>query len=324
MTLAQLQSFVTAARLGSVRAAAVELGVSEPAVSLAVAALRREIGDELYVRSGHGIALTAGGRRLAGIAGEILALAEQARRAVGEGEGKQVRMHIAATSPVAEHVIGPLLDSFAGGYPDVEVAVEEAPPDAFADLLDQRRVDIALGPRPALDRPDIDAVPFLRYRMIVVAGTGNPLGSLRGLSPALLSGQPWLVGPGPVDASPLGAYLERHSIHPREIRAFPSDAAALAAAGAGEGLMLAIAHTILHELRRPTLVRLDAPGTPVADLWFASTLGAHRCLPEAHALQRFITTRESIRSITARDRGVPSARFRPPAHVTLWSSVGSS
>jgi len=40
MTLAQLQSFVLVARHGSVKAAAAELGVTEPAVSVAVAALR--------------------------------------------------------------------------------------------------------------------------------------------------------------------------------------------------------------------------------------------------------------------------------------------
>src|SRR3954471_1030227 len=56
MTLAQLQSFVLVARHGSVKAAAAELEVTEPAVSVAVAALRRELGDELFVREGRGIA----------------------------------------------------------------------------------------------------------------------------------------------------------------------------------------------------------------------------------------------------------------------------
>ena len=65
MTLAQLQSFVLVARLGSVKAAAAELDVTEPAVSVAVGALRRELGDNLFVRDGRGIALTPGGRRLA-------------------------------------------------------------------------------------------------------------------------------------------------------------------------------------------------------------------------------------------------------------------
>ena len=45
MTFAQLQSFATVARLGSVQAAARALGVSEPSVSGAIAALRRDLDD---------------------------------------------------------------------------------------------------------------------------------------------------------------------------------------------------------------------------------------------------------------------------------------
>src|SRR5215470_14224892 len=107
MTLAQLQSFVLVARLGSVKAAAAELEVTEPAVSVAVSSLRRELGDELFVRSGRGIALTPGGRRLASLAGEILGLAEQARRSVREAPDRPGRIEIATTDVVGEH-IGPL------------------------------------------------------------------------------------------------------------------------------------------------------------------------------------------------------------------------
>ena len=56
MTLAQLQSFVLVARHGSVKAAAAELEVTEPAVSVAVSALRKELGDEherLQLRERH-------------------------------------------------------------------------------------------------------------------------------------------------------------------------------------------------------------------------------------------------------------------------------
>ena len=80
MTLAQLQSFVLVARLGSVKAAAAELGVTEPAVSVAVAALRKELGDELFVRNGRGIALTAG-RPPAGGAGLARSSGWPSRRA---------------------------------------------------------------------------------------------------------------------------------------------------------------------------------------------------------------------------------------------------
>src|SRR6266568_844518 len=103
MTLAQLQSFVLVARLGSVKAAAAELEVTEPAVSVAVAALRKELGDELFVRDGRGIA---------------------------------------STNIVAEH-IGPLIDAFGARDPRLELAIEEVRGSSIADLLEHRRADIA-------------------------------------------------------------------------------------------------------------------------------------------------------------------------------------
>src|SRR3954468_17479610 len=106
MTLAQLQSFVLVARHGSVKAAAAELEVTEPAVSVAVSALKKELGDDLFVRSGRGIALTPGGRgialppgggRLAARPPEILGRAEQARRSVAESSGESRRLSVLAT-----------------------------------------------------------------------------------------------------------------------------------------------------------------------------------------------------------------------------------
>src|SRR3984957_8132152 len=127
MTLAQLKSFVLVARHGSVKAAAAELEVTEPAVSVAVAALRKELGDELFVREGRGIALTGGGRRLAALASEILGLAEQARRSVPGTAGQPQLMQIAVTNVVAEHV-GPLIDAFtAKESTSLEVAIESVP-----------------------------------------------------------------------------------------------------------------------------------------------------------------------------------------------------
>src|SRR3954449_1072983 len=128
MTLAQLQSFVLVARHGSVKAAAAELEVTEPAVSVAVAALRKELGDELFVRNGRGIALTPGGRRLAALAPEILGLAEQARRSV---PGESRRLHVLTTPLVAEH-ISPLIEAFAAREEALEIEASTAPAGSFA------------------------------------------------------------------------------------------------------------------------------------------------------------------------------------------------
>jgi DNA-binding transcriptional LysR family regulator len=320
VTLTQLRSFVLVATLGSVKAAAAELDVTEPAVSVAVAALRKELGDELFVREGRGIALTAGGRRLAALASEILALAEQARRSVHDRPGLARRIQIAVTDPVAEH-IGPLLDAFSARDESLEFAVETVAGASFADFLEHRRADIAFGPHPG-PAPSVASVPFLRCQLVVVAAPGHPLAEARDIMPQRLAHQRWLIGPPELDPRTMtGLFFVRHGIEPPAVAAFTSQAAAIAAATAGEGIVLALTHSVINEVRRRALIRLDVRGTPLLEIWHASTLGVGRALPAALAFQRFAITPEATQAISTGRTGTVSARARPKVHVTLWRSV---
>jgi LysR family transcriptional regulator, low CO2-responsive transcriptional regulator len=322
MTFAQLQAFATVARLGSVKAAARSLGVSEPAVSGAVAALRRDFGDELFERRNGGIALTAGGARLASAASEILGLAERARRSVTEAQGAAALLRVAVTTAISEHVAPPLFDAFTGRVPNADLSVEVHPSAAFSGLLEDRIADVTLGPRLSGDASfGTESVPFLRYRLVVVAGAGHRLARRHDIAPAELAGERWLVGPagaGPETA--VGAFLEQHRLAPEDVHAFPTYASAASAAASGQGVALAITHTVLAGLRRGALVRLDVRHTPVERLWYASTLGPDRRSPLASTFLRFVTTPEATQAMLARGGGVPADRFRSPVYVTLWST----
>jgi molybdate transport repressor ModE-like protein len=320
VTFAQLRSFSTVARLGSVTASARELGVSEPAVSSAIATLRREFGDELIVRGGGGVRLTAGGARLAAAANEILGLADRARRSVNEANGEAATLPIAVTPEVAEFAAAPLIDAFTRRSPRVEATIQVEEGRALAELLADHVIDVALGPRPLPDaRRSVESVPFLRYRMIVVAAPGHWLAGRRAVAAAALAGERWLVGPsGAGEGSDVGAFMGAWSLAPEDVEALPSFAAAAHAAAAGRGVMLAVAHTVMDDLRRGTLVRLDVRGTPIEELWHCSTLAADRRSPAASALRSFVGTPEAVQAVLARAGGVPAERFRPPVHVTLW------
>jgi DNA-binding transcriptional LysR family regulator len=236
-----------------VKAAARALNVSEPAVSGAVGALRKELGDELYVRAAGAIELTPGGRRLASAAGEILGLVAETRVAVGRAASEKPALRVAATPSVAEFAAGPLLYAFGRRHPDIEVALEVASRRDIAGLLTDRTVDIALGPAISgtEDGPEIGAEPFLRYGLIVVAAPSHTLAGSRALAPAALVSTPWLLGPGESDpATDTGAFLARQSIAPRRTRSYPNFAGALAQAASGRGVSLAIAHTVRDELER--------------------------------------------------------------------------
>lgn len=311
---------MTVARLGSVKAAAQALEVSEPAVSGAVGALRRELGDRLYARSGGVIELTPGGRRLASAASAILDLAEETRRVVRAGESENATLRVAATPPFAEYAAGPLLSAFTHRHPEIEVELQVARREDHAALLADRGADITLGP-PVNEREDVPAMvsePFLRYGLIVVAAPGHTLASSKGLAPAALVSTPWLLGPYENNRSTdTGAFLARQSIAPRRTRAYPNCAAALAQVASGRGVTLAIAHTVRDELERGALVELDVRGTPISGLWYVSTLRPELRTSSAEALKRFITMPEATRAMLARGGGVPAERF---VHTgTRWS-----
>src|SRR5688500_7511898 len=180
--------------MGSVTAAAAALGVSEPAVSSAVASLRRDLDVALFVRAGGGIRLTPGGERLAAAAAEIIGLEDRLRREVGEARGERGLLRLAVSPTVAEYVSAPLLDAFTRRWPTLEVAQEVAAPEDFAALLSDRRADVALGPAP-LPAPGIDAVAFLRYKLVVVAAPRHRLAGRDDLPLAALQGEPWVAGP---------------------------------------------------------------------------------------------------------------------------------
>jgi DNA-binding transcriptional LysR family regulator len=316
LTLSQLRTFVTVARLGSVKAAAKALNVSEPAVSGAVRALRREFSDDLYIRAGGVIELTPGGRQLARAAGDILGLADDTQRSVHESHPS---VRVAATPPFAEFAAGPLLHAFKQLHRNVGVELQVARRRELADLLADRRVDVVLGPPvPSTPTgPQIEAEPFLRYGLVVVAAPRHTLAGSRGVAPVSLVGTPWLLGPFESDPdTDTGAFLARQSITGARTRAYPNFAAALAQTAAGRGVTLAVAHTIRDELDRGTLVELDVRGTPITGLWYVSTLPPEHRTPSVEILREFVSTPEAAKAMLSRAGGVPAERF---VHMGRWS-----
>lgn len=302
--------------MGSVKAAAKALNVSEPAVSGAVGALRRQFNDDLYVRVGGIIELTPGGRQLARAAGEILGLADDAQRAV---HLVAPTIRVAATPAFAEFAAGPLLHAFKHHNRQIEVELRVARRREIPDLLADRRVDVVLGPPVASTPtgPEVTVEPFLRYGLVVVAAPRHTLAGSRGVAPASLVGTPWLLGPFESDPdTDTGAFLARQSITGARTRAYPNFASALAQTAAGRGVTLAVAHTIRDELDRGALVELDVRGTPITGLWYVSTLPPEHRTTSVEALREFVSTPEAAKAMLSRAGGIPAERF---VHMGRWS-----
>ncbi|MGH9003524.1 MAG: LysR family transcriptional regulator [Acidimicrobiia bacterium] len=319
MTLTQLEAFVLVARLGSVKAAARVLGVSEPAVSGALAALRQHLGDPLVERAPTGMNLTAGGKRLVTIASQMVNLAVEAEAAIRDAQGAPELLRVVATSTVAEFMAPGLLAAFSARGGAVEASLGLTSEAEMAALLLERLADIGLGPR----LPGVVSEPMMRYRLMVVASPRHRLAkgaAGRRLPASVVAGQEWLVGPAGADpSSDVARLLRRLDVTEDRLRVFGSDSAAWAAAADGHGVAPAVSHLVAPEVDRGALVPLAVEGTPVDLLWYVSTLSPDRRSPAATRLRRFLSTPDAMHVMHRADGSVPAARFRPPVYVTLWS-----
>jgi len=309
MTLTQLNAFVLVARLGSVTAAASALGVSEPAVSQALTALRQHLGDPLVSRGPGGMTLTAGGSRLLATASQIVVLGAEAHAAVRAAQGAPEQLRVVATSPIAEFVVSPLTEAFTRRFAgSVEVSAGVAVTKEMAVLVANRLADVAIGPNVASD-PALPVVsePIFRYRLVVVtAGHSRLSGNARQWR--------WLVDPSGTDpGSDTGRLLASR------IGVFPNQTAAWAAAADGAGVAPAVEHLVTQQLRRGELSLVEVPGSPVDACWHATVLERQQRSTAASALRRFLSTPEAMHLMRAPAAGVPPSRFRPPVYVTIWS-----
>ena len=320
MTPAQLRAFSAVVRLGSVRAAAEELGMSDAGVSMHVAQLRKELDDPLFVKTAAGLAFTPGGLRLASRAIEILGLQRQTAIEVTEAAHGRRLLRIAASSAFAEHAAPGLIELFSSRADDLSVELSVHPTSGFPELIASRAVDIALGPGAddATSDGSIVVRPFLKYQILTVAAPGSPLAN-HPPTTALLCDQQWMLGPSAGNSDgEIAAMLSRLAIPESAQRIFQSDAAALEEVRRVGGVTLAIGFAVGKDIAGGRLVHVKGPSLQAPGEWCAMTLAPAARQPAVSELVRFITTPRCTQAML-RGTGVGVTRFRPKVHVTLWS-----
>jgi len=321
LTLTQLETLVLVARLGSVKAAARTLGVSEPAVSSALAALRQQLGDPLVERTPDGMVLTPGGRRLVPIASQIVGLAVEAEAAIREAQGAPESLRVVTTSDLAESVAPALVAAFTARPKAIDVSLGVASAEDMVAVLQERLADVALGPKLSSEgSPRLESTPLFRYRLVFVAAPQHHLARVERIEPSVLAHETWLVGPDAAEpGSQVRTLLDRLDIADDHVRVFPSHAAALAAVELNQGIAPAAAHVALDDPDRSGLVPLNVRGTPIELLWYSTMLAPDRRTTGAAAFHRFVSTPAATQAMHTPLRGVSPSQFRPPVYVTIWN-----
>lgn len=175
MNLRQLRYVVATADHGTMTSAAQALYVAQPALSRAVRELERELGVELFARSGRGVVLTAAGEQVVRHARVALSAVESIESlSAGGAGGRGADLRIATTLSLEPELTGRLIPRFARDQPAVRVRVVRCPGATHAAAaLRQGRADLALTDLPVPG--DLVAHPVDQREVVLVSPPGLKL-----------------------------------------------------------------------------------------------------------------------------------------------------
>jgi len=145
MELRQLRYFLAVAEAQNFTRAAETVHVSQPSLSVQIAALEEELGAPLFDRLGRRVALTQAGQILQEHAQRIARELEQGAQAIQNlKEAGGGRLLVGVLSTVNSYLIPPLVSRFRQRFPLVHLQIQARPSaDIVSDLL-ANKLDLGL------------------------------------------------------------------------------------------------------------------------------------------------------------------------------------
>jgi DNA-binding transcriptional LysR family regulator len=174
-TLLQLKTFLTVADQGGFTAASRRLGLSQPAVSRAIATLERELGLPIFVRRRDGLSLTEAGLVALPHAREAVRQMTLMRTEVaGLGGDVTGTLSLASLPTATATFVAPQLRTFSRRHPGVTIRLLEGSEEEVRDWLDQGVVEAGVVSLPA---KGLDAAVLGNQDMVAVVPADNRLAS---------------------------------------------------------------------------------------------------------------------------------------------------
>jgi len=146
-----LELFSAMIRLRSVTKSAIMLGLPQPTASRGLNRLRDVIGDELFIRTPHGMQPTAYAFAISDTVEQILGLSKSLEPVRHEFDPAQTRRtFVIAGSDVGQSLILPKLYGAMVHYPGITLKTVVVPGNDLSIALEEGAIDLAFGPYPDL------------------------------------------------------------------------------------------------------------------------------------------------------------------------------
>jgi LysR family hydrogen peroxide-inducible transcriptional activator len=174
ITLRQLRYLSSLARHRHFGRAAEECAVSQPALSMQLKQLEREIGAELVERRPGEIALTDTGAEVAGRAEHILAAARDLVDFARHRDLLSGNLKLGIIPTLAPYVLPRVLPRLQAEFPRLRLEVRETQTRTLLDELTRGELDCVMLALPA-EGADVETLPLFDDRFLLAVPAAEPL-----------------------------------------------------------------------------------------------------------------------------------------------------
>lgn len=189
LSLKQLQYFEALASTENFRRAAEQLGISQPALTVQIAAMEGSLGLSLFERSRAGTLLSPAGRELLPHARQVLLKLNGFVEAADMlAESHQITYRLGVPPTVGPYLLPNILPGLHQRYQDLKLYVREDAPKAIQQGLLEGRYDFAILPLP-ISAEELVVEPLFTEQLKLVVSTENPLATKRLIPPEQLKGE---------------------------------------------------------------------------------------------------------------------------------------
>jgi molybdate transport repressor ModE-like protein len=238
MDVASLRYFRQIARVGSMTAAARDLGLTQPSLSSSMRRLEEDLGATLFLRHRGGVTLTEAGAELLRHSDDIMAALERASLAVHGLERELIGSFIiGCNESLGAYFLPRLLPDVLQGAPKLDLSLRNANSSVIqAEVLDRRiHFGLVVNPTP---HPDLVMVPIFRDAIDFFVPTGSGVGTLDEAHERIRQSPLILAGRVP-QCGVLATRLGEHRVAPQRVLDCGDFelVASLTIAGIGVGLL---------------------------------------------------------------------------------------
>ncbi|CAM5190825.1 DNA-binding transcriptional LysR family regulator OS=Castellaniella defragrans OX=75697 GN=HNR28_000464 PE=3 SV=1 [Castellaniella defragrans] len=192
ISIRQLEVFIAVATSGTVRRAAEQLHLTQPAVSMALSDLERHLGTPLFDRVRGRLRLNTQGSEQLARAREIAERLSDMQRRPASSQALTGELHIGASNTVGNYLVGELLGPVVAQHPMIALHLTvDNTRDITRRLLD-REIDLACVEGP-VHHPQLETLPWRDDALTVCAAPSNPLAQKAKLTPQDFAGAHWIL-----------------------------------------------------------------------------------------------------------------------------------